>query len=99
MRILLPALPAFVIAAPALAQQAKPAPILTTPEAKDVWTHAQPEVARVTHVGLDLTADFQRQTRRGPPALDALAAKGAKQIVLDVDDLAIASIPDAAGKP
>lgn len=101
MRILLPALAALMTttAPAALAQQAKPAPILTTPEAKDVWTHAQPEVARVTHVGLDLTADFQRKTMRGTAALDILAAKGAKQIVLDVDDLAIASVADAAGKP
>ena len=39
-------------ASPALAQ--KVAPILTTPEAKDAWTHARPAEARVTHVDLDL---------------------------------------------
>ena len=29
-------------------------PILTSPEAVDTLTHAQPQVARVTHVALDL---------------------------------------------
>ncbi|UZK66364.1 M1 family metallopeptidase [Sphingomonas sp. M1-B02] len=86
--------------APAAAQQvAKPAPILTTPEAKDVWTHARPEIARVTHVDLDLTADFAAKTLTGKAALDILAAPGAKEIILDVDDLDIAAITDAKGKP
>lgn len=101
MRILLPALAALMTttAPVALAQKATPAPILTTPEAKDVWTHAQPQVARVTHVALDLTADFARKTMRGTATLDVLAARTAREIVLDVDDLAIASVTNAAGKP
>jgi leukotriene-A4 hydrolase len=36
---------------------ADPAPILTSADAKDVWTRAVPETARVTHVGLDLEID------------------------------------------
>jgi aminopeptidase N len=101
MRILNTALVAVslvTLAAPALAQQSKPAPILTTPEARDVWTHARPEIARVTHVSLDLAADFTARTMAGKATLDVLAAKGAKEIVLDVDDLAIAAITDARGR-
>lgn len=99
MRILLPALAAFVIATPAAAQQAKPAPILTTPEAKDVWTHAEPEAARVTHVDLDLDVSFETKTVSGRALLDVLASPQAKQIVLDVDDLEIFEVTTAERKP
>ncbi len=76
-----------------------PAPILTTPDARDVWTHAEPEVARVTHVSLDLDVDFTSHTLSGTATLDVLARPDARQIVLDVKDLAIAKVTDAAGKP
>lgn len=88
------------LAAPAFAQQvAKPAPILTTPEARDVWTHAAPQIARVTHVDLDLDVDFASETLSGRALLDVLAAPGAKRIVLDVDDLDISEVTGADGKP
>jgi len=99
MQILLPALAAFVIAGPAAAQQAKPAPILTAPEARDVWTHAEPQVARVTHVDLDLDVDFASKTLSGRATLDVLRTPGAKQIVLDTDDLDITAVTTADGKP
>jgi leukotriene-A4 hydrolase len=83
----------------AMAQTDPVAPILTAPEAKDVWTHAQPEIARVTHVDLALRADFAAKTMSGAATLDILAASGAKQIILDADDLDIAAITDAGGKP
>jgi leukotriene-A4 hydrolase len=98
MRITL-ALLALALATPATAQIMPPAPILTTPEARDAWTHARPEIARVTHVGLDLRVDFASRTVAGEALLDILAAEGAKEIVLDVDDLDIAAITDSAGKP
>ncbi|MDO9488711.1 MAG: M1 family aminopeptidase/hydrolase, partial [Sphingomonadaceae bacterium] len=99
MRLLL--LAALLASASPLAAQpaAAPAPILTTPEAKDVWTHAAPEVARVTHVDLDLAVDFATQTLGGTATLDLRAAPGATQIILDVDDLDIASVTDGAGRP
>lgn len=81
---------------PALAQ--KVAPILTTPEAKDVWTYARPAEARVTHVDLDLDVDFAMQTVSGTATLDVLAAKGAKHIVLDTLDLEIESVTDERGE-
>ncbi|NYT39343.1 M1 family metallopeptidase [Sphingomonas sp. R-74633] len=99
MRILAPLAAAMLIAAPAAAQNGKPAPILTTPEAKDVWTHAEPQVARVTHVDLNLDVDFASKTLSGVATLDVLAAKGATKIVLDVDDLIIDSVTCPKGKP
>jgi leukotriene-A4 hydrolase len=99
MRTLLLAGAAMLIAAPAAAQTGKPAPILTTPEAVDAWTHAQPQAARVTHVDLDLKVDFAAQTVRGTAALDVLAARGTRQIVLDVDDLVIEAVTCPKGKP
>ncbi|WP_066793716.1 M1 family metallopeptidase [Sphingomonas soli] len=97
MRILAIALAAFV-ATPALAQTAPGiAPILTTPEAKDVWTHARPEIARVTHVALDLRVDFASQTLAGSAVLDVLAAPGASEIVLDVDNIDVQTVSELDG--
>ena len=98
MRIFLFALAALASIVPAAAQ-VTPAPILTTPEAKDVLTHARPEVARVTHTDIDLTADFPAKAMIGIATLDVLAAPGAQEIVLDTDDLVISAITDGAGKP
>jgi aminopeptidase N len=85
-------------AAPALAQPQAVAPILTTPEAKDVWTYARPAEARVTHVDLDLDVDFDAKVVRGTAMLDVLAARGARQIILDTLDLNILGITDERGR-
>jgi len=90
----------LLAAVPAVhAAPSAPSPILTTPEAKDVLSYARPEIARVTHVDLDLTADFATKIMRGTATLDILAAPGAKQIILDDNSLVIASITNAAGHP
>jgi len=91
----------LALAAASLARGAPdpPSPLLTTPEAKDELTYAVPQTARVTHVDLDLTADFAAHVMRGSAALDILAAPGAREIVLDDDRLVISSITDAAGRP
>jgi aminopeptidase N len=83
----------------AAASPTSPAPILTTPDAKDLLSFAEPQIARVTHVDLDLVADFATRTMQGTAALDIRAAPGAKQIVLDTNHLTIAKITDAAGRP
>jgi len=72
--------------------------VLTTPDARDVHSYAIPAEARVTHVALDLTADFTRKVMRGTATLDVQAAAGAKKIVLDTRDLKIAGITDQDGK-
>lgn len=94
---------AFLAAAftmsPAFARPDAAAPILTTPEANDILSYARPRVARVTHVDLDLTADFATHVMHGTAALDILAAPGAREIVLDDNKLVITKITDAAGRP
>jgi aminopeptidase N len=74
-------------------------PILTSEEARDPWTFAEPEVARVTHVALDLTLDFEAKAVRGSAALDIQAAPGADTVVLDSQGLEIAKVTDVLGNP
>ena len=87
-------------AAPVLAQTAPPPlpAILKTPEARDVHSYAQPLIARVTHVDLDLTADFKARQMKGKAALDIAAAPDAKEVVLDTKGLVIHGVTDAKGK-
>ena len=47
-------------------------PILTTPDAVDDQTYAQPQVARVTHVALDLDLDFDAKMIGGGAVLEAV---------------------------
>jgi aminopeptidase N len=68
------------------------APILDTPEAKDDQSYARPLEARVTHVALDLRADFAAKRIGGLATLDVEARPGAKEIVLDSKGLEIRSI-------
>ena len=65
----------------------------------DSETFARPQIARVTHVALDLDLDFDAQRVGGTAELDILAAPGAKEIVLDSNGLDIASVTDGAGRP
>src|SRR5437763_7078957 len=80
---------AFFVSQAAHAAPDRPSPLLTSPEAKDALTYAAPEIARVTHVDLDLTADFEAHVMRGTAALDILAGPDARQIILDDNKLAI----------
>ena len=75
------------------------APILTTPEAHDAHSFARPEIARVTHVALDLAADFEAHRMAGTATLDIQAVRGAREIVLDDENLDIQAISDARGRP
>lgn len=78
-------------------EQAITSPILTSDEAQDDFTFAQPEIARVTHLALDLNLDFAGKSVAGTATLDIQAAEGAEEIILDSDGLQIASIADAEG--
>lgn len=66
---------------------------------RDIHSYARPEIARVNHVSLDLAADFQAQTLSGTAALDITGQPGANEIVLDVRNLDIRDVRDAAGSP
>jgi aminopeptidase N len=72
-------------------------PILLTPEAQDVHSYANPREARVTHVALDLQADFTDHVLAGTATLDIATAPGAKKIVLDTDHLTIKAVTDTSG--
>jgi aminopeptidase N len=88
------------VAVPAVAQEAPlVSPILTSADAQDPWTFAQPEVARVTHVALDLALDFDAKTVGGTAALDIQAAPGADTVVLDSQGLAVSKVTDVLGNP
>ncbi|GGD96903.1 aminopeptidase [Tsuneonella deserti] len=82
---------------PAAPESARVAPILTTADARDTASYAQPEVARVTHVDLDLALDFAGRTVSGTAMLDVLAAPDARTLVLDSRGLQIKRITDASG--
>src|SRR3954469_10986404 len=84
-----------------LAAAASPAvaPILDAPDAVDAHSHARPHEARVTHVALDLNADFEARRMEGSATLDIEAAPGADEIVLDDKGLEIHSVTDRAGHP
>lgn len=58
----------------------------------DDSSYAKPDEARVRHVSLDLTADFERKVMRGTATLDIAARNDAREIVLDVQDLQIQSV-------
>lgn len=84
-------------ALPAFAQNPPFPAILKTAEARDIHSYAQPLVARVTHIDLDLTADFAGQKMTGTAALDIAATPDAKEVVLDSKGLVIHGVTDAKG--
>jgi aminopeptidase N len=66
--------------------------------ARDIHSYARPNEARVTHVALDLMADFATKTLSGSSTLTVRRAPGAEQIVLDTSDLTIESVTDKSGR-
>lgn len=58
----------------------------------DVHSYARPDEARVRHVSLDLTADFDRKVFFGKATLHVVARPDAREIVLDSDGLVIHAI-------
>ena len=74
------------------------APILTTPEAQDTLTYAEPEKARVTHVALDLALDFAAKRVGGTADLRILADPDEERLVLDTNGLEISRVTDHLGR-
>ncbi|HWH21978.1 MAG TPA: M1 family metallopeptidase [Allosphingosinicella sp.] len=74
------------------------APVLLTEDAKDIHSYAQPAAARVTHVALDLAANFRDKRMEGSATLDLQTAPDAKEIVLDSKGLEIGGITDGQGR-
>ena len=66
---------------------------------RDSHSAARPEQVRVTHVALDLRADFAARTLAGRARLSLERAAGATEVVLDTRDLAIESVATPDGAP
>jgi aminopeptidase N len=81
------------------AAEAALAPILTTPDAVDTHSFARPLEARVTHVALDLTVDFDARRIGGTATLDIDRKPDAKEIVLDDAGLEIQGVTDGSKRP
>ena len=62
------------------------------PDANDVHSYAQPEIAKITHLDLDLSVDFSTRTISGTASYDIQTAPDAEEIVLDVNNLNIDSV-------
>jgi leukotriene-A4 hydrolase len=75
------------------------APILTSADAVDIHSFARPLEARVTHVALDLSVDFDTKRAGGTATLDIERKPDAREIILDSKGLEIASIADGDGNP
>ena len=71
------------------------APVLATPDAVDILTHARPQEARVTHVALDLELDFAGKAVRGTAGVGVLARPGGRGLVVGSDGLPISRGTDA----
>jgi aminopeptidase N len=102
MRKLVPTLAAALalsLAACATAPGQSSPPVAVAPViAQDVLSHARPEIARVTHVDVDLRADFARKTLAGTATLDLITAPGAPELVLDTRELTVEGVTDGAGR-
>jgi aminopeptidase N len=75
------------------------APVLSTPDAHDIHSFAEPAIARVTHVDLDLTADFASRTLAGSATLDVLVDAASRTLTLDTKQLSIIAVHDDKGQP
>ena len=85
---------------PATAAFAGPvAPVLAGPEAKDIHSYAEPDIARVINVDLDLTAHFDTRTLQGMATLDVLSGVREPTLTLDTRDLKITAVSDDRGQP
>jgi aminopeptidase N len=65
---------------------------------RDVHSFAIPQEARVTHVTLDLRADFAAKRLSGTATLDLERVPNANKIVLDTQELDIHGVTDGSGK-
>jgi leukotriene-A4 hydrolase len=73
------------------------APLAMVEKTIDDHSYARPQEARVSHVDLDLTADFVTKTLKGTATLTLVTEANAKQVILDTRALDIQSVTDASG--
>lgn len=80
-------------------EHAQPLPAAEVARERDIHSFARPDEARVTHVALDLRADFDARTLAGRATLALDRAAGADEIVLDTRDLDIERVTDPGDQP
>ncbi|MCT8001827.1 M1 family metallopeptidase [Sphingomonas sanguinis] len=90
---------AMLLAAQSPANAPVVAPILASADARDVHSFARPLEARVTHVSLNLYADFDTHVMRGIATLSVDAKPDARQLVVDDNGLRIVAVTDAQNRP
>ena len=71
--------------------------VLTTPDAKDIHSFAEPTIARVTHVDIDLVADFASKTLAGTATLAVESAVESPTLTLDAWGLLVEEVRNAEG--
>lgn len=67
------------------------------PMERDVHSCARPDECRVTHIALDLAADFESKSLRGSARLSLQRSAGARELWLDTDGLDIKAVKDGTG--
>jgi len=88
---------ACVLIAAAVLSAASTAGRAASDPAHDTHSFARPAEARVTHVALDLRADFAARTLAGTATLTLAVAPGAREVVLDTKDLVIERVTEERG--
>ncbi|HEX8215282.1 MAG TPA: M1 family metallopeptidase [Allosphingosinicella sp.] len=88
---------------PGASEGPQKAMVLVSEDAKDVHSYARPEIARVTHVALNLGTNFRDKRMEGYATLDIEKGEKAEgkpdEIVLDNKGLEIETIANMEGKP
>ncbi|MCR9246971.1 MAG: M1 family metallopeptidase [bacterium] len=95
--LLLPLLPAIAwTACTGCAAGPEPGSAMTD---LDVHSYARPAEVRTRHIDLDLTLDFDTNIARGQVTHHLVRRNRHAPFVVDTQDLAIAAVTDAAGRP
>jgi aminopeptidase N len=66
--------------------------VTTSPQERDIHSYARPDEVRVTHVALDLRADFDARVLSGTATLSLRRNSSAREVVLDIKGLEIQKI-------
>jgi aminopeptidase N len=88
-----------LLASTGCGQDASTPSMTAAPLVPDIHSFARPAEARVTHVALDLHADFAARVLQGRATLTFVRRPEATELVLDTRDLAIARVLDSRQQP
>ncbi|MBA2354327.1 MAG: M1 family metallopeptidase [Acidobacteria bacterium] len=92
-------LAAVLLAVSGCSGAGSPPPMPEPPSVPDIHSHARPAEARVTHVSLNLEADFPKRLLRGTATLTVARTPQARTLVLDTQGLRIERVFDQDQHP